>query len=132
MNTDTKAIDMNLGAVMNKEINEAVKAALAKKIEAAIKSPEVKKYADSGNLAGIAMKPMLNKDGQIDLKAKVTGTTKKPDVKLTQPQLGSLGKFVQDNAGSLAVEAGKGAVKKLLKEDQQKVLDDVEGLFKRK
>lgn len=132
MNTDTKAIDMNLGVVLKKEINESVKAALATKIEAAIKSPEVKKYADSGNLAAIAMKPLLNKDGLIALKAKVTGATKKPDVKLIQPPLGSLGKFVQDNAGSMAVEAGKGAARKLLKEDQQKVLDDVEGLFKRK
>lgn len=132
MNIKTKAVDMNLGMVMKKEINEAVKAGLAKKIESAIKSPEVKKYADSAKLAEIAMKPLLNKDGQIDLKAKVGGTTKKPDVKLTHPQLGSLGEFVKDNAGSLAVEAGKGAAKKLLKEDQQKVLDDVEGLFKKK
>lgn len=132
MNIDTTAIDMNLGMVMKKEINEAVKAALAKKIVSAVKSPEVKKYADSGKLAEIAMKPLLNKDGQIDLKAKVGGTTKKPDVKLTAPQLGSLGKFVQDNAGSLAVEAGKGAARKMLREDQQKVLDDVEGLFKKK
>lgn len=132
MNIKTKAVDMNLGMVMKKEINEAVKAGLAKKIESAIKSPEVKKYADSAKLAEIAMKPLLKKDGQIDLKAKVGGTTKKPDVKLTHPQLGSLGEFVKDNAGSLAVEAGKGAAKKLLKEDQQKVLDDVEGLFKKK
>lgn len=132
MNMKTKAVDMNLGMVMKKEINEAVKAELAKKMESAIKSPEVKKYADSGKLAEIAMKPLLNKDGRIDLKAKIGGTTKKPEVKLTQPQLGSLGEFVKDNAGSLAVEAGKGAAKKLLKEDQQKVLDDVEGLFKKK
>jgi len=132
MNIDTKAIDMNLGMVLNKEINEAVKTSLAKKIESAIRSPEVKKYTDSGKLAEIAMKPLLNSDGRIDLKAKVVGTTNKPDVKLTQPQLGSLGSIVQDNAGSLAIEAGRGAAKKLLKEDQQKVLEDVEGLFRKK
>lgn len=132
MNIDTKAIDMNLGVLMNKEINEAIKATLAKKIESAIQSPEVKKYADSKSLAAIAMKPLLNNDGQIALKARVGGTTRKPDVKLTEPQLGSLGNFVKDNAGAMAVEAGKGAVRKMLKEDQQKVLDDVEGLFKKK
>jgi len=132
MNIDTKAIDMNLGMTLKKEINASVKATLAKQIEAAIKSPEVKKYVDSGKLAELAMMPLLNKDGQIDLKAKVGGTTKKPEVTLTSPQLGSLGKMVQDNAGSLAIEAGKGAARKLLKEDQQKVLDDVEGLFKNK
>ena len=132
MNIDNKAIDMNLGMVMKKEINESIKAALAKKIESIIQSPEVKKYADSAKLAEIAMKPLLNKDGQIDLKTKVGGTTNKPDVKLTQPQLGSLGNFVKNNVGSLAIEAGKGAVKQLFKNDQQKVLDDVEGLFKKK
>ncbi|MEE9910909.1 MAG: AsmA family protein [Deltaproteobacteria bacterium] len=132
MNIDTKAIDMNLGMVMKKEVNEAVRATLAKKIESLIKSPEVKKYADSGALAGIAMTPLLNRDGRIALKAKVGGTTRKPVVKLTEPQLGSLSKLVQDQAGSVALEAGKGAAKKLLKEDQQKVLEDVEGLFKKK
>jgi len=132
MNIDTKALDMNLGVVMKGEINEGVRMALAQKIESAIKNPEVKKYVDSKNLAAIAMKPLLNKDGQIALEAKVGGTAKKPEVKLTEPQLGSLARFVQDNAGSLAIEAGKGAVKQYLKGDQQKVLDDVEGLFKRK
>jgi hypothetical protein len=79
------------------------------------------------------MQPLLNKDGVIDLKAKVGGTTNKPDVKLTQPQLGSLGDIVKNAAGSVAIEAGKGAVKdtakKLLNQDQQKVLEDVEDLF---
>jgi len=132
MNMDTKVIDMNLGMVMAKEINEGVKTALAKEIERAIKSPDVKKFVDTGSLAEIAMKPLLNQDGQIGLKAKVGGTANQPEVKLTEPKLESLGRFVQANAGNLAVEAGKGAVKKLLKEDQQKVLDNVEGLFRKK
>lgn len=132
MNIDTKAVDMNLGMVMKKEINESVKAALAKQIESTIKSPELKKYADSGKLAEIAMMPLLNKDGQIDLKARVGGTTKKPVVTLTKPELGSLGNIAQDNTGSLAVQVGKGVAKQFLREDQQKILDDVEGLFKKK
>jgi hypothetical protein len=132
LNLDSKAIDLNLDMVMKKEINDSVKATLAKKIEAAIKSPEVKKYVSSGTLAEVAMKPLVNKDGLIHLKAKVGGTTNKPEVKLTEPQLGSLSSIVKDNAGSLAVEAGKGAAKQLLKGDQQKVLEDVEGLFKKK
>jgi hypothetical protein len=132
MNMDSKAIDINLDMVMKKEINDSVKASLATKIESAIKSPEVKKYADSKKLAEAAMQPLLNKDGRIALKTKVGGTTKKPDVKLVQPQLGSLSNIVKDAAGSVAIEAGKGAARQLLKEDQQKTLEDVEGLFKRK
>jgi hypothetical protein len=131
MNLNTQAVDMNLGVVLAKEINDAARVSLAKQIEAAIQNPEVRKYADSGKLADLAMQPLLNKDGQIDLKAKIGGTTKKPEVQLTRPQLGSLGKFVKDNAGGLALEAGKDAAKKLLREDQQKLLEDVGGLLKK-
>jgi hypothetical protein len=132
-NIKTNAIDMNVGMVMNKEINEAVQTSLAKRIDSLIKSPEVKKYTDSGKLAEAAMQPLLNKEGLIDLKTKVVGTTKRPDVKLTQPRLDTLGEVVKSAAGSVAIEAGKGAateaVKKVLTEDQQKVLESVEGLF---
>jgi len=79
---------------------------------------------------------LFNKDGVIDLRIKVTGTTKNPAVRLTQPQLGSLGSIIKDAAGSVAIEVGKSAakeaVKKVLNEDQQKVLEGVEGLFNKK
>ena len=136
MNMKSKAIDMNVGMVMKKEINDAVKTSLAKRIDSLIKSPEIKKYTDSNKLAAAAMQPLINKDGMIDLKTKITGTTKNPAVQLTKPQLGSLGSVVKDAAGSVALEAGKGAakeaVKKVLNEDQQKVLEGVEGLFNKK
>ncbi|MFA5196232.1 MAG: hypothetical protein WC401_10595, partial [Bacteroidales bacterium] len=136
MNMKSKAIDMNVGMVMKKEINDAVKTSLAKRIDSLIKSPEIKKYTDSNTLAAAAMQPLINKDGMIDLKTKITGTTKNPAVQLTKPQLGSLGSVVKDAAGSVALEAGKGAakeaVKKVLNEDQQKVLEGVEGLFNKK
>jgi hypothetical protein len=135
-NIKTKAIDMNVGIVMKKEINNAVKTSLAGRIDSLIKNPEVKKYADSQKLAEAAMQPLLNKDGQIDLKTKAGGTMQKPDVKLTKPQISSLGDVIKNAAGSVAIEAGKGVVKetakKLLNEDQQKVLDGVGGLFKKK
>jgi hypothetical protein len=121
VNTDSKALDMNLNMVMKEEISEKVKTALAKKIEAAIKSPEVKKYADSGKLAETAMQPLLNKEGMIDMKFNVGGTTRNTSVKLVQPQLNSL--------GGVLTEAGKSAGKQLLEGAQKKAL---EGIFKKK
>jgi hypothetical protein len=136
MNMKSKAIDMTVGMLMKKEINDAVKTSLAKRIDSLIKSPEIKKYTDSNKLAAAAMQPLINKDGMIDLKTKITGTTKNPSVQLTKPQLDSLGGVVKDAAGSVAMEAGKGAakeaVKKVLNEDQQKVLEGVDGLFNKK
>jgi hypothetical protein len=131
VDTESNALDMNLDMVMKKEINENVKKGLAQKIEAGIKSPEVKKYADSEKLASAAMQPLLNKDGLIDLKFKVDGTTKKTNVKLTQPQLDSLSSVIKKSAGSLATEAAKGAGKKLVGEGQKKLMDDVQNLLKK-
>jgi len=131
VNTQSSALDMNLDMIMKKEINEGVKKGLAKQIEAGIKSPEVKKYADSNKLAEAAMKPLLNKDGVIDLKCKIGGTTKKTDVKLTEPKLDSLGSVIKKSAGSLVTEAAKGAGKQLLGEGQNKLIDNVGSLLKK-
>ena len=131
VNTQSNALDMNLDMVMNKEINDGVKNGLAKNIEAGIKSPEIKKYADSNKLAEAAMQSLLNKDGMIDLKFKVGGTTKKTDVKLTQPQLDSLGSVIKKSGGSLVTEAAKSAGKKLLGGDQKELMDGVQNLFKK-
>ena len=129
VDTDSKALDMNLNMVMKEEISEKVKTALAKKIEAAIKSPEVKKYTDSGKLAETAMLPLLNKEGMIDMKFNVGGTTRKTSVKLVQPQLDSLGSIIKNSAGGVLTEAGKSAGKQLLEGAQKKAL---EGIFKKK
>lgn len=131
VNTESNALDMNLDMVMNKEINDGVKKGLAQKIEAGIKNPEVKKYVDSNKLAYAAMQPLLNKDGMIDLKFKVGGTTKKPDVKLMQPQLDSLSSVIKKSGGSIATEAAKGAGKQLLGGGQKKLRDDVQNLLKK-
>jgi len=132
MNTKSKALDMNLNMVMRKEINDKAREALAKKIEEAIKNPEVKKYTDANQLADAAMQPMLNKDGMIDLKFNVAGTTAKTTVSLVHPRLDSLGNIVAKSAGSILTGAGVKAGKELLGEERGKVLDSVHELFKKK
>ena len=127
---------MNLGLIMKKEINDKVLASLTKKIDAAIKSPEVKKYVNTLTLARTAMKPLLNDDGFIELGATIGGTTQKPVVQLSRPQLNSIGAIIKDAAADVAVDAAKDAVKEkakeYLKEDQKKLLEDFGGLLKRK
>lgn len=136
MNLDSRALAMNLNMLMKKEINDAVRTSLAQKIDAAIKSPDVKKYVNSLSVAQEAMKPLLNDEGFIDLSAAIGGTIQKPAITLTKPALTSLGGLVKDTIEDAAVEAGKeavkGAARKYLKEDQQKMLEDVGGLLKKK
>jgi hypothetical protein len=131
VNTDSKALDIKLDMVMKKEINNAIKSTLAKKIDAGIKNPEVKKYADANKLAEAAMQPLLNKDGLIDMKFKVGGTTKKTDVKLVEPQLDSLDGVIKKSAGNILLETGKSAGKKLIGEGQNKILENTLDLLKK-
>ncbi|MGV8058469.1 MAG: AsmA family protein [Smithellaceae bacterium] len=132
VNMDSKALDMNLDMIMKKEINDSVKKTLAKKIDAGISSPEVKKYVTADKLAESALLPLLNKDGLIDLKFKAGGTTKKTDVKIVQPQLDGVDSVVKKAAGNVLLEAGKGAAKKLIGEEQNKILDSTLDLLKKK
>jgi len=136
MNLASSAVKMNLGVVMDQATNDKVQALLTQKIDQAIKDPKVKQYARPEMLAQTAMKPLLNSDDRIELGAAVAGTTQKPAVTLTRPQLGSLSVIIKDAAGDVAVEAAKDVVKEkakeYLKEDQKKLLDDVGGLLKKR
>jgi len=132
VNLESNELDVNLSMAMEKEINEAVKDSLDGKLEILFKSPDLKKYADTRKLAQIALAPLLNKDGKINLKAKVAGTTNKPDVRIIAPKLNSLNSVVKDMAGGLSVEIGRSAAKKNLKDDQQQMLNKAEEFFKRK
>jgi hypothetical protein len=130
-NTESKLLNANLNLVLKREINSAVKAALAKKVQAAIRNPEVKKYADPNKLAEAAMQPLLNNEGMIYMTFDVNGTTRKPNVKLIQPQLASLDSIVTKAAGSILLEAGKSASKALIGEGQKKLLETVPDFFKK-
>ncbi|HEX7534414.1 MAG TPA: hypothetical protein VF343_04080, partial [Syntrophales bacterium] len=131
VNTESKSLNMNLNVALKKEINNAVKAALAKKVESAIRNPEVKKYADPNKIAEVAMQPLLNNDGMIYMTFKVDGTTRKPDVKLMQPQLASLDTIITKAAGSILLETGKSASKALIGEGQKKLLETLPDFFKK-
>lgn len=132
INTDSKALDMNLDMVMKREINNSVKAALEKKIDAGIRSPEVKKYVPADKLAETALQPLLNKDGMIDLKFKAGGTTKKTDVKIVQPQLDAVDVLIKKAAGNVLLETGKNTAKKIIGEERNKLLDSTLDLLKNK
>jgi AsmA family len=130
-NTESMLLNGNLNLILKKEINSAVKAALAKKVEAAMRNTEVKRYADPNMLAEAAMQPLLNNEGMIYMRFNINGTPRKPDVKLVQPQLASLDAIVAKAAGSILLEAGKSASKNLIGEGQKKLLESVPDFFKK-
>jgi len=121
-NTRTKALDVPLELETLKERTNAIKVGVRKQIESGLKRLGVKKYTNPEKITDVAMKPLLNKDGMVYMKFKVTGTTAKPTAMLTFPQLGSLDEIIKKVAGDVVLEAGKEAGKKVIEDEGKKLL----------
>ena len=124
-NTKTKALDVPLELETLKERTSAIKVGLRRQIESGLKRLGAKKYANPEKITETAMKPLLNKNGMVYMKFKVTGTTNDPTATLTYPQLGSLDEIIKQVAGDVLMEAGKEAGKKAIEDGGKKLLKKV-------
>ncbi len=85
---------------------------------------QAKDYVKPDAVAETAIKPMLNKNGDVSLKYSVKGTASKPVVKLTDPKLGSVSDIVKNMMKDSAGKEGKkveGAVKEKAKDELKKI-----------
>jgi len=129
VNINTKALDSDLELELKKERNGAVKTGIRKQVESGLKRLGAKKYANPDKIAEAAMKPLVNKNGMIYMKFKVTGAMNKPDAKLVHPQLGSLDDIIKQVAGDVLIEAGKEAGTKAIEKGGKKLLKKLPKLF---
>jgi len=129
VNINTKALDSDLELELKKERNGAVKTGIRKQVESGLKRLGAKKYANPDKIAEAAMKPLVNKEGMISMKFKVTGSMNKPDTALVHPQLGSLDDIIKQVAGDVLIEAGKEAGTKAVEKGGKKLLKKLPKLF---
>jgi hypothetical protein len=121
-NIKTKVMDVPLELETLKERTSAIKVGLRRQIESGLKRLGAKKYANPEKIADTALKPLLNKNGMVYMKFKVSGTTNKPVATLTYPQLGSLDDIIKRVAGDVLMEAGKEAGKKAIEDGGKRLL----------
>ena len=122
MNTITKEMDVNLELELQKSRHNAVRVGIRRQIESGLKQIGAKKYVDAEKITDVAMKPLLNKNGRVYLKFKISGTTSTPDAALTFPALGSIGDIIKQVAGDVVLEAGKEAGKKAAEDGAKKLI----------
>jgi len=99
MNFKSKAISFAVDLILAKKHKKYLHSGIASNAKKLIKG-KIAKFVKPKQIADIALKPLLNKNGEVFLKYKVTGTTSKPRPRLVHPQLGSLSQIVQKQAGS--------------------------------
>ena len=115
-NTISKALGVNLELELIESRSKAIRTGIRKQIESGLKALGAKKYVNPEKIADTAIKPLLNKDGLVYMKFKVTGTSAQPNAQLAFPALGSLDDIIKSVAGNVIMEAGKEAAGKAAKQ----------------
>lgn len=114
-NINTKAVGMDMDMLLAEKHKKPIREGIAKNVEKGIKTAKLEKYVKTDKVTDSAMKALTNKDGQVYLQYKVTGTMSKPDIKLVAPKLPSIGDLVKDAAGDIKDVVQEKAEKKVEK-----------------
>jgi len=131
-NINTKAIDLDIGMVLAKKHTRSIRGGIEGNAKKALKAAGVDKYLKPDKVADAAMKPLVNKDGDVALAYKVTGTMSDPDAKLVAPKLGSLGDVIKDMSGDIKDMVKEEAKKAVEKKAEKATGDALKGLKKKK
>ena len=123
-NINTKAVDLDMDMLLA----DKHKASIQKGLEGNVKkglaaSAQLAKYVKPEKVTEIAMKRLVNKDGKVDLKYKVTGKMNDPNTKLVSPALPSMKDLLKESAGNLkdaAMDKGKEAAKEAADKGKEK------------
>lgn len=118
---DTKTIDLELGMELGEEPTRALRASIEKNLQDELKG-DVGKYVSSEKLTDLVMKRLTNKDGNVYLKYKVTGTTTSPKPTLVEPSVPPLQALLKEVGGDVADTAKEAARK-----EAEKAIDDAAG-----
>lgn len=114
-NINTKALDMDMDMVLAKKHTASIRSGVLGNVKTGLKAGGLDKYAKPEKVADTAMKPLVNKDGDVDLVYKVTGTMSSPNTQLVSPKLPSMKDIIKEAAGDvkgMAEDKAKQAVNK--------------------
>ena len=118
---DTKAIDLDLGMELGKGPSQALRTSIEKNMQSELKG-DASKYVSSEKLTDLVMKRLTNKDGNVYLKYKITGTTTSPKPTLVEPSVPPLQALLKEMGGDVADMAKEAA-----KKEAGKAVDDAAG-----
>lgn len=138
VNTISKAVDMDMAMLVDQKHAKSVRSGVEKNAGTVLKAAKLDKYLKPGKVADAAMKPLLDREGRLDLGYKVTGTMSKPNAVLVKPKLPTMEELVKDASKDLgdiakkqAEEAAKDKAKDIGKDAGKKAGKDLKKLKKK-
>jgi hypothetical protein len=115
VNYKSKAINLAIDLVLADKHKKYIHSGLVTNSAKLIKG-KVAQYVKPKQVADIAIKPLLNKDGKVYMKYQVTGTWSRPKTQLTHPRFESLTVIIQKQAGDAVNVYTKAAEKRVNQE----------------
>ena len=125
-NIHRKTIGLDVDMTLDEKHGAKIQSGIEKNAKKVIKG-KVKDYVKAEDVAETAFKRLVNDEGRVYLKYKVSGTLSNPDTKLLHPKLPSLGDMVADAAGGI-----KDIAKEKAKDAGKKVADKTKKTLKKK
>jgi len=99
-NLNNKKLNMNMDMLLADKHQKSIRAGINGKVKMGI-TGNMKKYVKPDKVTDIAMKRMVNEDGKVFLKYKVTGKIHDPNTKLVHPKLPSIKDLIKESAGDI-------------------------------
>jgi hypothetical protein len=133
-NISTKAVDFDMDMLLADKHEKTIRSGVEKNIKKAIPA-KAAKFIKPETVTDIAMKSLLNKDGKVDLKFKVTGKLNDPDTKLISPKLSSISDLIKGSSGDVkdaAKDQAKEKAKETVEKNTDKAKDKAENKLKKK
>ncbi|MCU0821475.1 MAG: AsmA family protein [Spirochaetes bacterium] len=115
-NINTKAVDLDMDMLLADKHKVSIEKGIGDNVKKGLAaSAQLAKYVKPEKVTGIAMERLVNKDGKVNLRYKVTGKMNDPDTRLVSPSLPSMKDLLKESAGNLkdaAMDKGKELAKK--------------------
>jgi len=120
-NINTKSVNLKLDTVLDNRHKNSIRSGINNNVKKLIKG-KIAGYVKPGHVTDTAIRPFLNKDGNVCMKYQVTGYTDNPDVRLLYPVLPSLSELVKNAAGNMGAGI-KSSAKEKVQQKKQKAVD---------
>jgi hypothetical protein len=125
-NIHRKSIGLDVDMTLAEKHGDTIRSGIEKNVGKVIKG-KIKDYVKAEDVAKTAFKRLVNEEGRVYLKYRVSGTLSDPDTKLLHPKLPSLSDMVSEAAGGI-----KDIAKEKAKDAGKKVADKAEKKLKKK
>lgn len=126
-NINKKTVNLDMDMILADKHKASIRSGIEDNVKKGISAAgKYGKYIKADKVTDTAMKRIVNEEGRVYLKYRVTGKMSDPDTKLVKPELPTISGLLKDSMGDvkdMAVEKGKEVAQKAVDAGKDKAVD---------